>query len=67
MMMSLFMTFYSRHLPHWQPPDVDIFITWRLHGSLPAQLRPPKAAAYSGKQFLHFDHQLDQARSGPSG
>lgn len=27
--------FYRRHLPHWQPTGAPLFITWRLHGSLP--------------------------------
>lgn len=27
--------FYRRNLPHWQPRNAIIFITWRLHGSLP--------------------------------
>jgi len=28
--------FYRRRLPHWQPAAGMIFLTWRLHGSLPA-------------------------------
>ena len=27
--------FYRRSLPHWQPAWALIFLTWRLHGSLP--------------------------------
>ena len=27
--------FYHRNLPHWHPPGRAIFLTWRLHGSLP--------------------------------
>src|SRR5687767_10487226 len=27
--------FYKRNLPHWHPPGQSIFLTWRLHGSLP--------------------------------
>ena len=27
--------FYRRHLPHYQPPEVTLFVTFRLHGSLP--------------------------------
>lgn len=30
------MTFYRRNLPHWHPEGKVIFLTWRLHGSLPA-------------------------------
>src|ERR1700694_2116963 len=29
-------TFYRRNLPHWHPPGVAIFVTWRLKDSLPA-------------------------------
>jgi putative transposase len=28
-------TFYHRNLPHWHPAGRSIFVTWRLHGSLP--------------------------------
>ncbi len=31
-------TFYRRRLPHWQPPDATIFLTWRLYGSLPREV-----------------------------
>jgi REP element-mobilizing transposase RayT len=27
--------FYRRRLPHWQPPGADVFLTYRLYGSLP--------------------------------
>jgi len=27
--------FYRRHLPHYQPAGATIFVTWRLHGSIP--------------------------------
>ncbi|MBM3189477.1 MAG: hypothetical protein FJZ90_12225 [Chloroflexi bacterium] len=27
--------FYRRHLPHWQPADAVLFVTFRLAGSLP--------------------------------
>ena len=60
------MTFYVRNLPHWHPPGADIFITWRLHGSLPAQLRPQfKKSDPAGKIFAKFDRALDRAQSGP--
>lgn len=29
------MAFYRRNLPHWHPEGRVIFVTWRLHGSLP--------------------------------
>jgi len=59
------MTFYRRRLPHWQPLGQDIFITWRLHGSLPAQFRPPAGTESSGKAFVCYDRALDEARTGP--
>jgi len=30
--------FYRRHLPHWQPEDAALFITFRLAGSLPQRV-----------------------------
>jgi len=30
--------FYRHRLPHWQPPGAVIFLTYRLFGSLPAQV-----------------------------
>jgi len=30
--------FYRRNLPHWQPDDAVLFITARLHGSLPKEV-----------------------------
>lgn len=59
------MTFYVRNLPHWHPPGRDIFITWRLHGSLPAQFRPQNKMESSGKAFVACDRFLDKAQTGP--
>jgi REP element-mobilizing transposase RayT len=28
---------YHRHLPHYQPPEATLFVTFRLHGSLPVE------------------------------
>lgn len=47
--------FYRRKLPHWQPAGAALFLTWRLHGSLPAQAR----------SFGLMDRQLDLAEHGP--
>ena len=30
--------FYSRHLPHFQPPGATLFLTTRLAGSLPREV-----------------------------
>jgi putative transposase len=59
------MTYYERHLPHWYPPGQDIFITWRLHGSLPAQFRPQGTITSSSQAFARYDRVLDQAQIGP--
>jgi putative DNA methylase len=61
------MTFYRRNLPHWLPEGRAIFLTWRLHGSLPAGPRAQitKLRSDPGKQFLALDGHLDSACSGP--
>jgi len=62
------MTYYARHLPHWQPPGRPIFLTWRLFGSLPeeviAELQRHRNLS-EGKTFLMADRELDSARTGP--
>ena len=75
------MTFYRRNLPHWIPEGKAIFITWRLHGTLPASVRkkihaePRSAQPHSpgpqetedsfDKAFLQLDSCLDAAQKGP--
>jgi REP element-mobilizing transposase RayT len=59
------MTFTRRHLPHWHPPDTEVFITWRLHGTLPAKYHSHNISDSPGKCFLGFDKLLDQAQNGP--
>jgi REP element-mobilizing transposase RayT len=59
------MIYYERNLPHWQPPGKDIFITWRLYGSLPVNLKAPSREDSAGKRFRTYDHVLDLAGSGP--
>jgi putative transposase len=62
------MNYYVRNLPHWQPPGKEVFITWRLRGSLPANQRVFKSTdrpGSAGKRFLTFDRVLDQAGTGP--
>ncbi len=56
------MAYYRRDLPHWQPEGVFLFITWRLHGSLPGLLRQTGPA---GQVFREWDRALDRAASGP--
>lgn len=38
---TLVMEFYERRLPHWHPTGKDIFLTWRLYGTLPPNRFPP--------------------------
>jgi putative transposase len=60
-------SYYHRNLPHWQPEGKSIFLTWRLHGSLPkgfvSHLR--KWEKEPATQFLTADLKLDAAATGP--
>ena len=62
------MEYYQRNLPHWFPDGEVIFLTWRLHGSLPVacsrHLRDA-SGSIAGKKFRLLDTRLDQALSGP--
>jgi putative transposase len=57
-------SYHERHLPHWQPEGAALFITWRLHGSLP---RIPALIGHqpAGKGFAAVDQILDRAAAGP--
>ena len=60
--------YYERTLPHWQPEGKDLFLTWRLHGSLPAKVMQALRASKTkemGKRFREFDLELDRAKTGP--
>jgi len=59
------MTYYERNLPHWQPAGREIFITWRLYGSLPAHFKTPRREDSAGQRFRAYDRVLDLARMGP--
>jgi REP-associated tyrosine transposase len=48
---------YQRRLPHWNPEDAALFITWRLHGSLPAP-QPEWLSLPAGKRFAAEDRAL---------
>ncbi len=54
-----------RRLPHLDIPGRAQFVTFRLHGSLPAHRAFPPASMTSGEAFLAMDRILDQARRGP--
>jgi REP element-mobilizing transposase RayT len=55
---------YRRRLPHFQPDDAYLFLTWRLWGSLPSQ-PDPDLYATPGHAFAAHDCVLDQGASGP--
>jgi len=56
--------YYERQLPHWQPEEAWLFVTWRLAGSLPAiqtmDMNSP-AVVPAGKAFVLLDRMLDRA------
>jgi len=57
---------YERRLPHWDAVDQPLFVTFRLHGSLPAhRVFPPDRLSHSGRAFVAMDRLLDRGTSGP--
>ncbi|HUI52876.1 MAG TPA: transposase [Terriglobales bacterium] len=63
------MAYYERNLPHWHPEGKPLFLTWRLHGSLPVSLVKylrQTSDFQSGKAFVRFDRRLDEAKCGPA-
>ncbi|MGO9229611.1 MAG: transposase [Bryobacteraceae bacterium] len=57
-------TFHRRRLPHVWKTDQPVFVTWRLHDTLPSQRVFPKGALSSGQAFAAMDRLLDEARDG---
>jgi REP element-mobilizing transposase RayT len=58
------MTFYRRRLPHLYEMPQSVFLTWRLHDSLPPHRVFPTSAFTSGQAFDAMDRLLDEARTG---
>jgi putative DNA methylase len=59
------MVVYKRRLPHVYATEDPVFLTWRLHDSLP-QHRPFRGGTLpSGQAFAALDRLLDEARTGP--
>ena len=58
------MSYYERNLPHWQPEGAALFLTWRLHGSLPRAVEILEHSS-PGKVFVAMDRRLDGAATGP--
>ncbi len=59
------MQHYERRLPHWDAIGQPLFVTFRLHGSLPANRVFPPDQLSSGRAFVALDRILDKATSGP--
>jgi putative DNA methylase len=57
--------YYRRRLPHIFDLDRSIFITWRLHGSLPANRPFAPGKVTSGQAFVAMDRLLDTATWDP--
>jgi putative DNA methylase len=62
---NLSMGFYQRRLPHWDVIGKRGFLTFRLHGSLPATRIFPPARMTAGEVFVAMDRLLDHEESGP--
>ena len=58
------MPFYRRRLPHVCATEQAVFLTWRLHGSLPPNRVFPGGKLSSGRAFVALDRLLDEARAG---
>ncbi|HXK01954.1 MAG TPA: transposase [Verrucomicrobiae bacterium] len=58
------MPYYKRRLPHWDPEDAALFITWRLHGSYPAP-SPEWERLPPGQRFAAEDTELAHLATGP--
>ena len=56
--------FYERRLPHWQPEDTYLFVTWRLEGSLRPDFR--YAGKTPGHAFVAVDRELAKTAIGPT-
>jgi REP-associated tyrosine transposase len=59
------MKHYERRLPHFEVIGQPLFVTFRLHGSLPRNRMFPPAQMTDGKSFFVMDRILDEAATGP--
>lgn len=59
------MTPHRRRLPHIYATEQPVFLTWRLHGSLPEHRPFCGGRLPSGPAFAALDRLLDEARTGP--
>src|ERR1035438_10321332 len=51
------MTLYRRRLPHVYETEQAVFLTWRLHDSLPSHRAFPTDGLNSGQAFAAMDQQ----------
>ena len=56
---------HQRRLPHIWATGQPVFLTWRLHGSLPPHRPFAGGTLPSGQAFAALDRLLDEARTGP--
>ena len=56
---------HRRYLPHLYETGRPIFLTWRLHGSLPLNRSFPNTDGTAGQLFVAMDRLLHRAESGP--
>lgn len=59
------MHYHDRRLPHWDTTEQPLFVTFRLHGSLPRNRDFPPAHLSSGQAFVAMDRLLDRSGYGP--
>ena len=59
------MSHYERRLPHWDVVEQRLFVTFRLHDTLPANRVFPPERLTTGKAFVAMDRILDRATTGP--
>jgi putative DNA methylase len=60
------MRHYERRLPHWDVVEQPLFVTFRLHGSLPrSRVFPPEGLVSAGRAFVAVDRLLDASTNGP--
>ena len=55
----------QRRLPHFHATGVPVFVTFRLHGSLPSGRHFTRDTMNSGQAFVHLDRLLDRPGAGP--
>ena len=60
------MSLSRRRLPHWWPEGRPLFLTWRLHGTLPPNRYLTPDGPTSGQAFVCIDRYLDRAGYGPA-